>query len=368
MSPTKAPSPSIQAPEISVLMAVHNGAAHVESALRSVMDQTFRNIEIVVVDDCSTDDSPAILQLLAAEDPRIRVVTAPHNLKLAGALNLGLDHVRAPLVARMDDDDLCLPNRLAVQKRYLETHPDITLVGSNFERMDGDGHALNRTRRSRDMAAIRWALRFSPNVSHPSFMFRRQLPDGSAIRYDDDPGLELTQDFDLLCRLSYRDAQMVILPDVLLRYRVHVGSVSVSRHKQQQAEAKRLGTEFQRRTLPPAVFDALAPVRACFFYDTPATPDLIAACFAGMKTMLAHDIAQTPDRAVWLRRQSGQFLAWALRRGGATGPQVATAFLRHWPGILPAMAFRAAETKGWLPAALNSDPDVWADARGGTAA
>lgn len=344
-------------PEISVLIAVHNGAGYLESALRSVMEQTHRNLEIVVVDDCSSDDTPDILSRLAAEDARIRIVTAPRNLRLAGALNLGLAYVRAPLVARMDDDDLCMPQRLEIQKRFLDSHPEVTLVGSSFERMDAKGEPLARVLRSRDTFEVRWALRFSSNVLHPSFMFRRLMSDGTAIAYDET--LPLAQDYDLLCRLADADAQVAVLPDVLLRYRVHESSASVARHREQQAIARQIATGFQQRTLPAAVFEALAPLRASFFFDAPSSPEQIVACFAAMRTMLAHDIAQAPERAVWLKRQAVQYLAWILRRGGASNRTLLTAFLRHGPDMFPAMIMRALETKGWIPAGLRSESEVW---------
>lgn len=87
-------------PRVSVLLAVHNGVAFVEEAVRSMMQQTLREIEIIVVDDASTDETPTILAKLAAEDPRIRRVTLAENRRLPGALNAGLEVARAPLVAR----------------------------------------------------------------------------------------------------------------------------------------------------------------------------------------------------------------------------------------------------------------------------
>ena len=359
MSPV-ASAPTGPDPQVSVLMAVYNGERYLESALRSVMGQTLRDIEIVVVDDCSTDDSPAILQRLAADDPRIRVFTAPRNLRLAGALNLGLDQVRAPLIARMDADDLCRPDRLEIQKRFMDTHPGITLTGTSIDWIDEHGALMRRSVRGRDSFTTRWVVRFFLSISHPTFMFRPALPDGTPLRYD--AQIKLSQDHELLSRLLLGGAEIACLPDVLLSYRVHGAAVSVARRDEQRASSKRLCTEFQRRTLPPAVFDALAPVRACYFDNAPATPAQIAACFAGARAMLAHDIAAAPARAPWLRRQTGQFLVWVLQRGGASKAQIARAVLRHGPDMLPAMALRLVETRGWMPAALHSDPDVWADA------
>jgi len=356
MSPV-ASAPTGPDPQVSVLMAVYNGERYLESALRSVTEQTLRDIEIVVVDDCSTDESPAILQRLAAEDPRIRVFTAPHNLRLAGALNLGLDQVRAPLIARMDADDLCMPDRLEVQKRFMDTHPGITLTGTSIDWIDENGAFLRRSVRGRDSFTARWMVRFFPGISHPTFMFRPTLPDGSPLRYD--AQLTLAQDHDLLSRLICAGAQIACLPDMILRYRVHGAAASVAKRAEQQAASRALSEAFQRRTLPPDIFDALTAMRDCFFDKASPTPDRIAACFASAHAMLAYDIAQAPERAVWLRRQTAQLLGWTLQRCGASKRQIALGFLRHGPGLLPAMALRMLETKGWMPASLHSEPDVW---------
>lgn len=341
-------------PAVTVLLAVHNGQRYLEDALRSIMVQTLRDIEILVVDDCSDDDTPAILARLAAEDTRIRVLRAPENLRLAGALNHGLDHARGAYVARMDDDDFSFPERLDIEKRFLDAHPDITLVGSSIEWMDEDGRSLRRSVRARDSFAVRWTVRFFLNVSHPTFMFRRTLPDGTPLRYD--RRWRLTEDHDFVCRLLQAGGQVVCLPDVLLRYRFHAKSVSRSKFHDQMAEAAEIGAAFQRAELPDEIYTALAPLRACYFHFAPATPDQVAGAFRGAMAMLAHDIARHPERAAWLRRQTAQFLVWALGRGNISKPALAGAFLRHAPTLIPALGLRLLETKGLLPGFMNSDP------------
>ena len=345
-------------PDVSVLLSVHNGARYLEQAVLSVMRQTLTNIEIVVVDDCSTDETPDILARLAAEDPRIRVVRPAQNLRLARALNFGLEHVRAPYVARMDDDDICLPTRLDVQKAYLDAHPDVTLVGSSIEWIDADGRVLRRSVRGRDSFSIGWSVRFSLNVSHPTFMFRIDLPDGTPLRYD--PDCSVSQDHELVSRLILCGTQVHCLPDVLLQYRTHPNATTRTKHNAQMQVAKRVCLEYQQKTLPTQVFAALAPLRECYFDFAPATRERIEGCFAGARAMVGNDIAAHPERAVWIRRQTAQLLAWSLRRGGASAATVALAFLRHGPDMLPAIALRALETKRLLPAALHSDPRVGA--------
>lgn len=343
-------------PDVSVLLCVHNGERYVEAALESMSAQTLENIEIVVVDDCSTDSTPDILVRLAAADPRIRVVRPERNLRLAGALNFGLGHVRAPYVARMDDDDISLPRRLAVQKAYLDAHPEITLVGSSIEWIDETGRIQRRSIRSRDNIAVSWSVRFVPTIAHPTFMFRTVQSNGTALRYN--PDCPLAQDYELICRLILSGDRVACLPDVLVKYRTHATATSRTKLKEQLAIARGVGETYQRHQLPADVFEALAPLRELYFDLAPATPERIAASFAGARKALAHDIAAHPDRAIWFRRQTAQFLAWCLRRGGASARVVAMSFLRHDPALLPTVALRALETKALLPRTLRSDPQV----------
>ena len=349
-----------QNPDVSVLMAVHNGQRHVEAALRSVMEQSLRDIEIVVVDDASTDGSPEIVARLAREDARIRVLRSETNLRLAGALNHGLDHVRAPLVARMDDDDLAYPRRLEVQKAFLESHPDITLAGTSVDWLDDAGARTRQSVRSRDSFAIRWTCRFALNITHPTFMFRRNLPSGDAVRYD--PDMFVAQDYDLVCRLLKAGGEVVCLLDVLLAFRRHSGSISTKKGVDQLRLAKRICHDFQKHELPSGLFERLAPMRDAFYDMTPRNDGEIRAIFDAARAMLDHDVATYPDRVAWLRRQTAQYLYWTLQRCGMPRSRIAKAFARHAPGSLPALGLRLLETRRLLPGKLYVDPSVWRNA------
>lgn len=346
-----------EAPDVSVLMAVHNGERHLEASLRSVMEQSLRNIEIVVVDDASTDGSPDMLARLAREDARIRVLRCDTNLRLAGALNHGLDHVRAPLVARMDDDDLAYPRRLEVQKAYMDAHPGTTLAGTSVDWLDDDGARTRQSVRSRDSFAIRWTCRFALNITHPTFMFRRTLPSGDAVRYD--PEMFVAQDYDLVCRLLSAGGEVVCLPDVLLAFRRHGGSISRTKGGEQLRLAKRICRDFQDRELPPGLFEKLAPMRDAFYDMASLEADAVRDVFDAARRMLDHDMATYPGRVAWLRRQTAQYVFWTLQRCRMPDSRIAAAFARHAPGWLPALGMRMLETRRMLPAALHTDPPVW---------
>src|SRR4029450_2227291 len=121
------PSVGSAPPLVSVLVAVHDGARHLEPAITSVLRQTVHDLELVVVDDASSDETPASLR--GVRDPRLIVVRNDERLGLAGALNVGLDRCRGRYVARMDGDDIAFPEWLERQLRELHDQPQLAMVG-----------------------------------------------------------------------------------------------------------------------------------------------------------------------------------------------------------------------------------------------
>ena len=342
-------------PSVSVVMAVHNGLPYVEAALRSMMDQTLREIEIIVIDDASTDGTPEVLARLAAEDPRIRVLTNETNLKLAASLNRGLEMARAPLIARMDADDISAPNRLAVQKAYMDAHSEVVLLGASMRKIDGEGRVTHTSIRDRDADATRWLARFHMPLVHPTFLFRHDFG-GRPWRYD--PALEVSQDY-AFCLEGLGRGAVVSLPDVLLDYREHAAAASSRRWHRQRELAREISARAMAAQLPGQVLAALAPFRAAYFDLEPADP---AGIFGGLRRMLAHDAALMPRHRMWMRRQAAQLAAAALQRGRMSRGEILWAFLRAGRDFLPPLGLRYLETQRLLPRRLQARADM-ADAR-----
>ena len=340
------------APKVSVLLPVHNCAAYIESALRSMMEQTLRDIEIVVVDDGSTDATPAILARLAAADPRIRILRPEHNLRLPRALNFGLEHVRGTYVARMDADDLSLPNRLARQAAYLDAHPDVILVGCGVEEIDGQGRHIKRRALAQDPFAVRWRLRFHLAFNHPTFMFRRTE---MTARYD--PDWTVSEDYDLQARVAAM-GDCAALPDVLLQYRVHENSITGTKWDRQIHEQVRIATRVQRAALSDPVYDALDPFRRAYYGQQTLGDDDIRALFAGMRGMIAADLVTAPDRGPWMRRQAAQLLWVALWRSGMGKARMVRAFLRHGRDFAGPLVLDRLGREERLPRALRAEPQM----------
>lgn len=334
-------------------MAVHNGQRYLESAMRSVMTQTLSDIEILVVDDASTDDTPDILARLAKEDRRIRIERLEDNRRLPGALNHGMELARGDYVARMDADDLCERRRLEVQADYLEDHPEITLVGCSVVRIDGDGQAFQTSLRPQTPYLTRWMCRFVMPFRHPTFMFRRA---DMMLKYD--PSCTVSEDYDILARLT-ESHQVACLPEPLLRYREHSGSLTGKKWRKMLSEARAIALKVQAADMSPRVFRAMSAFRSAYF-DLQALDEAgTAALFEGLRSMAREDAAASPRNRAWIWRQTSQLAAQALMRSGAANRDIMRAFAGPGRDFLPALSLRFLETRQMLPEPMRSDPNVW---------
>ena len=338
-----------EVPKVSVLLAVRNGEKYLESAIRSVMDQTLRDLEIVVIDDCSDDDTPSILSRLAAEDPRLRVKRLAKNLRLPGALNHGLELVHGEYVARMDADDLCEPDRLERQVAFLQSHPEITLAGCSTHHIDGNGLIFKTSIRAQDSYAARWMCRFIMPFRHPTFLFRRQE---MTERYNE--AFSVSEDYDILARLSSRK-QIACMPDVLLRYREHGESLTGSKWAIMLDQARQIAERVQREDLEPEVYDGLECFRAAYFDTKPLDSVEMDALFSGLRKMARIDSRASPMHGAWIWRQTAQLAMHALERNRTPKSERLKAFLVHGQDFLSPLALRVLEVKQALPNRLRSD-------------
>jgi glycosyltransferase involved in cell wall biosynthesis len=201
-------------------MPVWNAATTVETAIDSIVTQTEPDWELVAVDDGSTDASLAVLDRCAANDPRIRVIAGVHR-GLVATLNTGLDAARAPLVARMDADDITHPERLARQRRHLDAHPEVGLVAT---RVVLEGNAGRNAGYARHVAwtngllsheAIALGAFIESPLAHPSVMFRHDVV-ARAGRYADG---DFPEDYELWLRWLDAGVRMAKLPETLLVWR-----------------------------------------------------------------------------------------------------------------------------------------------------
>ncbi len=210
-------------PEISVVLPVYNGEKYIEAALNSILEQDFTDFELLAINDGSVDGTQVILERLAAQDDRVRIL-ARDNDGLVSALNWGLEEARAPLIARMDADDISYPNRFSRQWQFLKDNPDVGLVFAQMNKVDAQGKSIGKVTNTRtapqDVAAALSKGNCLPH--HPTVMARRSEMLGAGGYRDVFKGAE---DLDLWYRMSKR-TKLAGLADVLLDYRLHEGQVT----------------------------------------------------------------------------------------------------------------------------------------------
>ena len=235
------PPVAASVPRVSVLMSVYNCRDYVRQAMESIYRQTYGDFEFVIVDDASTDGTSEILEAL--KDERTVIVRNATTVGLTRSLNIGLRHCRGVYVARMDADDLSLPERFAKQVEFLDGHPDIALVGSSYYRINGSGAVEKVIRVPTDDAQIRrWLEQKSP-FGHGTVMIRREVLAGCG-GYNE--AFACSQDFELWLRLV-ETHKMANLAEPLYSWRSTPGNVTHARRSEQRSCHDRALREAQQR-------------------------------------------------------------------------------------------------------------------------
>jgi len=236
-------------PAVSVVISAYNAHRYLAEAMESILAQTFRDSEVIVVDDGSTDDTKKLLDGYAARDNRLHIISRP-NKGLTVSLNEALAAVRAPLIARMDADDVALPERFAKQVQFLAEHPDIVCISSAVELIDPFGVHIGVLTPPADHAAIDTSLLKGNGgaIIHPAAMMRTEVVrqvGGYQEKYNN------SEDLDLWLRLA-EVGKLANLPETLLKYRRDLGSVShTKRDNQLRMKSQILADAYRRRGLTP---------------------------------------------------------------------------------------------------------------------
>jgi glycosyltransferase involved in cell wall biosynthesis len=230
-------------PHVSILLPVFNGARYLREAIDSVFAQTYRDYELLVIDDGSEDDSIDIA--LSYGDPRLRIERNERNVGLIETLNRGIASVSGEFVARLDADDVCMPDRLAVQVDYLNSHAEVGICGSWYRLL---GTRFPRTVRlpSTPDDVEAWLFAHSP-IAHPTVMFRRSVFDSLHLRYDRD--YVHAEDYDLWVRAA-TVTRLANIARPLLRYRVHPEQVTSVHWSVQRETSDRIRLRQLKRLIP----------------------------------------------------------------------------------------------------------------------
>lgn len=212
-------------PIISVVMPVYNGEKYLKEAIESILNQTYFDFEFLIINDGSTDSSESII--LEYNDSRIKYIKQA-NMGIGGALRNGCTLAKGNYIARMDADDICLPNRLEVQKIFLDNNPSTVLVSNAVIYIDEAGEIIGRSFPYTSNHAIIEKLKFKSPICHPSVMMRV----GAYISSGGYEELELLEDFHLWRKLS-KQGKLHNLSSPLLKYRILNNSISRSITKEQ---------------------------------------------------------------------------------------------------------------------------------------
>lgn len=202
-------------PCVSVVMSVRNGMPYLPEAVHSILSQTFADFEFIIMDNASTDGTPVWIEALA--DPRIVFVRNEKDLGLSASLNRGFALAKGEYIARMDADDISLPERFALQVAFMDANPDVAVCGGEVELFGASSTKIWGVQHNQD--EMRATLLFGVPLVHPAVMYRRSVWQNFALQYDE--SLKLTQDFDMWRQLVFVHGQRISnIKECILRYRV----------------------------------------------------------------------------------------------------------------------------------------------------
>lgn len=231
-------------PLISVLMPAYNAEMYIEEAIQSILNQTFTDFELIIVNDGSTDRTEEII--LSFDDKRIRYTKNKTNLRLIASLNKSIELARGKYIARMDADDISLPNRFRKQVQFLETHLDYALCSSWAYLINEKGEKTGRIKLIDNNNLLKINLLFTNPFVHPATMIRTD----TLRKFNYNPAALHNEDFDLWLRMANDRLKMTNIPEFLIKYRWHNSNISVVNEDYQIREKYQL--------LSPYLHDFLA--------------------------------------------------------------------------------------------------------------
>ena len=234
-------------PLISVVMAVYNSASYLEEAIESILNQDFTDFEFIIINDGSTDESEEILKQYAKYDNRIKLYSQ-ENQGLPASLNRGFQLSCGKYIARMDADDISLPERFRTQVAFMEEHPEVGICGTWVKTIGESRSCINKY--PVDDATIRCWLLFGIGLAHPSVVLRRELFKQKKLDYK--PSYSYCQDYELWIRAS-NYCSFSNIPEVLLLYRLHPQQMgqSYSQEVRLSERKKALQSLFQTLGISP---------------------------------------------------------------------------------------------------------------------
>lgn len=223
-------------PKVSYVCSVKDGAKELKRCAMSVLGQSVQEIELILVDDHSGDETWETIQKLASEDARVRGVRNQGMGGLTYSLNIGLDFAKGEYIARIDVDDFAHRDRTAKQVAVLDSNPEAAMSASCYRLVDEGDWEMYCHCPSCNPTLLRWSLCFRNNIRHSTAMWRRSFD----MRYE--PAFPYAQDYELWCRMA-RAGDILVLPEVVSTIRSRAASITSTKHEEQENMADRVCVE-----------------------------------------------------------------------------------------------------------------------------
>ena len=213
-------------------MSVYNGEDYLAEAIDSVLNQKFTDWELIVINDCSTDNTAAMLDDYAMRDGRVKVYTNEVNLRLPSSLNKAMSYAEGKYIARMDADDICLPDRLEKQYQFMEKNADVALSSCRFMTLKNGVISSGGCGGKNDVDSVKSLLLVTNPILHPGIIAKAEVI--KELGYD--KNFTCTEDMELWTRFVMAGHKVEILPEYLMIYRLHDKQITQTTLEKQRKE------------------------------------------------------------------------------------------------------------------------------------
>lgn len=238
-------------PTVSVILPAYNAQSTIGETIQSIIDQTYKDWELIIINDGSTDDTKSVV--LSFDDPRIKYIENDGNKKLIYTLNRGIELSSGKYIARMDSDDICMPTRFEKQVAFMEANPNVIVCGSSIEKFGDDIEPLRKDYFEQN-EEIKAAYPILGCFCHPAVMMRARVIKENNIRYDGE--FKDSEDYKLwLDLMNFGDYSNI--PEVLLRYRISKTQCSQDNNMVQKRNASKCRFLYLANSLGTSVVDLL---------------------------------------------------------------------------------------------------------------
>ena len=223
-------------------MSVYNGEEYLEIAIKSVIEQTYDNWELIIINDCSSDNTAQILNEYKSIDSRIKVYTNETNMRLPKSLNKAIDLCNGKYIARMDADDICLPQRISKQVEFMEANNTVSLSSCRFYTLKNGKISSGGCGGKNDNTSIMSLLAITNPILHPGIIAKSSVI--KQLRYN--PSYTCTEDYELWTRFAMNGYKIAVIPEFLMIYRLHDKQITATTSERQAEEVLRIHKEYYR--------------------------------------------------------------------------------------------------------------------------